>query len=77
MSYVNRAAQIRGAFHLPESETGFGILFTFLYVIHGNVIQILTLTHGNVIQILTLTLVLMNLDIPCLCKQCISRSVGF
>ena len=25
----------------------------------------------------TLTLVLLNLDVPCLCKQCRSRSVGF
>ena len=33
-------------------------------------------TH-SVNPYLTLTLVLLNPDIPCLCKQCRSRSVGF
>ena len=32
---------------------------------------------GSTIEYISLTLVLLNPDVPCLCKQCRSRSVGF
>ena len=35
------------------------------------------LFHGRFFLLNLLTLVLLNPDIPCLCKQCRSRSVGF
>ena len=34
-------------------------------------------SHWNHLNEAVLALVLLNLDIPCLCKQCRSRSIGF
>ena len=56
-----------GLFSLFKEHRNRLIWFYFIF----SIFSIRTLCHDH------LTLALLNLDIPCICKQCRSRSVGF